>query len=589
MTMKSLLALILLIIMLVSAAACAPSSPSVPDGSETAEYTDTESVQETVAKTEAPEETEKRIVLFEDGKWNYRIVTRSLRSNDEVNFSFALTTEMNTLIGSAPHSANDTALKGEEVNEIIIGYSKHPEMRALYSELGYGTAQITVKGNKIYIAAYTAEGYDALQKHLKKLLKSGKTNGKLELSVKELETQITINEDLNRIPTATKGSFSCISNCGYGQTLVVIGESSKNDFDSYVEKLKDYSCVSSTNESGNASATFDFGSHILNVSFSKHDNGLRIILNKNAEPTELFQKPEKAEKICEPMIIMHGLAWRQAGYTYYNYGMCYLIRLSDGRFIVIDGGFNRKKDADDLYALLKKYTPNQDKPTIAMWIITHAHIDHHGTFALQFLTHYKNSVTVENVMFNPPGGGILTDPENETVLGLMNGHITLNNAIKIYKANNIRSHVGDRYYVGDAIIDVLYTVDYQYPKNFNYYNTSSMILSIKLAGQRIMITGDASNDAFDKAVKMYGASLKSDILQPAHHGGYTGVDNNSALAVAEGYKMMSPSVVLWPAGDDSQPNAAKHMFNKVLLSLPTIKKVVVAGDRDFAVTLPYNP
>jgi hypothetical protein len=116
-----------------------------------------------------------------------------------------------------------------------------------------------------------------------------------------------------------------------------------------------------------------------------------------------------------------------------------------------------------------------------------------------------------------------------------------------------------------------------------------MILSITIAGQRIMITGDASNDAFDKTVKMYGASLKSDILQPAHHGGNTGVDSNSATAVAEGYKLMSPSVVIWPASDESYESSKKTMFNKALLSLNTLKKVVVAGDRDFIVTLPYNP
>jgi hypothetical protein len=589
MTKRLLLILILLVSIVLSSVACAPSDPPDTLDTETDEYSDSESVKETVAETEAPEESEKKLVLFEDGKWSYRIVTRALRSADEVDFSFGLTTELNALIGSAPHSANDTAIKGEEVNEIIIGYTKHPEMKALYSELGYGEAQIKVKGNKIYIAAYSADGFEELQKHLKKQLKSGKSNGRIELSVKDLETRITVNEALNSIPTANVGSFSCISNCGYGQTLIIIGETSKNDFDSYVESLKDHTCVSSTNESGNAAATFDFGNHILNVSYSKHDNGLRIILNKDSEPTELFNVPEKAEKVCEPMLIMHGLAWRQAGYTYYGYGMCYIIRLSDGRFIVIDGGFNRKKDADDLYALLTKYTPNGTTPTIAMWIITHAHIDHHGTFALQFLSNYRTKVTVENVMFNPPGGGILTDPSNESVQGLMNGHITLNNAIKIYKANNLRSHVGDKYYVGDAVIDVLYTVDYQYPKQFDYYNTSSMILSITIAGQRIMITGDASNDAFDKTVKMYGASLKSDILQPAHHGGNTGVDSNSATAVAEGYKLMSPSVVIWPASDESYESSKKTMFNKALLSLNTLKKVVVAGDRDFIVTLPYNP
>ena len=590
MTKRFLLTLILLAAILISAVACAPTQTPQQDDS-TSETPFESASPESSTETQPPETEAQndKFVLYENGKWSFRIVTRAIRSKEEVNFSASLMTAMSDLTGSAPHSANDTALKGDDVCEIVIGYTKHSQARSLYSTLGYGDAEVKFVGNKLVIAAYTESGYTALLKYLTSVLKANYKNGTIALSVSDVEKTVTLDEKLNLIPIVDTGTFSCISSCGYDQTIIIINDSNVSDFDTYIKKLAAFRCASDVRQSGNASATFDFNEHILNVSFSKHDNSIRLILNKNAEPTELFNKSEKTEKVCEPMLIMHGLAWRQAGYTYYGYGMCYLLRLSDGRFIVIDGGFNRKKDADDLYALLTKYTPKGTTPTIALWIITHAHVDHHGTFAFQFLNNYKNNATVENVMFNPPGGGILTAPANETVTGLMNGHITLNNAIKRYGAKNIRSHVGDKYYVGDAVIDVLYTVDYQYPKQFNYYNTSSMILSITLGGQRIMFTGDASNEAFDKVVKMYGADLRSDILQPAHHGGNTGVDSNSATAVAEGYKLMSPSVVIWPASDESYASGKKSMFNKALLNLATIKEVVVAGDRDFAVTLPYNP
>ena len=586
--LRKLIAALLLIFMLIPAVSCAPVTPQQSTGTDTppTEEITQDSAPET-QETAKPENKNDAITLYKDGKWQYRIVTRTVRSSDEVDFSFALTKVMSELTGSAPHSANDTAQKDESVCEIIIGSTKHPAMQALYSSLGYGNACIKIEGNKIYIAAYSQKGWEELQKFITKQLKAFCKNGEITLKASDLEKIITVNDTLNLIPVANSGSFSSLNDCGNGQTLIIVENSGKNGFESYLSLLKDHTCVSSTSEAGNEFATFDFGDHLLNVGYSKHDSGLRIILNKNTEPTELFSKPESVKKVCEPMLIMHGLAWKQAGYTYYTYGMCYLIRLSDGRFIIIDGGFNRKKDADDLYALLKKYTVS-GTPTIAMWIITHAHIDHHGTFAMQFLSNYRNSVTVENVIFNPPGGDILTDPENESVSGLLNGQIVVANATKAYKAELIRPHVGDRYYVGDAVIDIVYTVDYQYPKTFNYYNTCSMMLSITIAGQRIMITGDASNEAFGKAVAMFGSALKSDIVQVAHHGGTSGVSATTAQNMSEGYTLMSPSIVLWPAADEGYESSSKSAFNKVLLALPTIKEVVVAHDRDFAVTLPYK-
>lgn len=592
MTLKQLIAALLLAVILISSVSCTPSSPQNGTDVDPSTSQAGESTQETSSETRSEttsEENDEQVVLYKDGKWQYRIVTRAVRSSEEIDFSLALTKEMIELTGSAPTTANDLSLKDESVCEIIIGCTKHPAMRSIYSTLGYGDACIRVEGNKIYVAAFSTNGFEALQAHISKLMKASFKDGCLTISAKDTEALITVNEELNTIPTASAGEFSSIVNCGSGQTLIIINDSTESVFDSYVEKLKGYTCVSSVSEAGNRFATFDFGDHLLNVSHSKGDSRLRIILNKNTEPTALFAQGEESKKVCEPLLIMHGLAWKQSGYTYYGYGMCMLIRLHDGRFIVIDGGFNRRKDADDLYALLTKYNVLEGKPTIAMWILTHAHIDHHGTFAFQFHPFYKNSVTVENVLFNPPGGDILTAPENESVTGLISGQMVVNNTIRGFQASNIRSHVGDRYYVGDSVIDIIYTVDQQYPNTFNYYNTCSMILSITIAGQRIMITGDASNVAFGKAVKMFGSSLKSDMVQVAHHGGTSGVSASEATSMSEGYKLMSPSVVLWPASDESYAKAKKTAFNKVLLALPTVKSVEVAGDRDFVVTLPYNP
>ena len=59
-----------------------------------------------------------------------------------------------------------------------------------------------------------------------------------------------------------------------------------------------------------------------------------------------------------------------------DFGMSYVIRLSDGRFIIFDGGCNFEPDQDRLFECLKKGSPEDEKPVIAAWIMTHPHSDH---------------------------------------------------------------------------------------------------------------------------------------------------------------------------------------------------------------------
>ena len=48
-----------------------------------------------------------------------------------------------------------------------------------------------------------------------------------------------------------------------------------------------------------------------------------------------------------------------------NFGMSYVVRLSDGRFLLIDGGWEFEPDADRLFRFLKESSP-YDKPVIAV-------------------------------------------------------------------------------------------------------------------------------------------------------------------------------------------------------------------------------
>lgn len=65
--------------------------------------------------------------------------------------------------------------------------------------------------------------------------------------------------------------------------------------------------------------------------------------------------------------------------------MSYVIRLTDGRFIVIDGGREFEPDSERLYQCLKNGSSGQN-PVIAAWIMTHPHSDHFHCF-IEFMDH----------------------------------------------------------------------------------------------------------------------------------------------------------------------------------------------------------
>lgn len=222
------------------------------------------------------------------------------------------------------------------------------------------------------------------------------------------------------------------------------------------------------------------------------------------------------------------------------------------------------------------------KPTVAAWLVTHAHGDHSQAVAAQLSKKYAKAVRVEQIVFCQPSYTMFA---SEAVRGNYNA---IYKAADAFSAQLIRPHTGDRYYIVDAVVDVLFTPELLCPAPFTNFNTSSTVFSITLAGQRIMITGDATNEVFSVLVGAYGKSLKCDIVQVAHHGFGTGVSAKESTGIVRGYGYMSPTLVLWPASSSGYQDGLKYTYNTSLIRLPTVKKIIVAGERDHTIDLPYK-
>ena len=543
--------------------------------------------------TEAPE-TEAPAVeveLFKGGSYTFKIVKPAKPIDDEESAARKLRSIFSEVTEDFPKVITDAAAKDDNsAYKIHIGYTDDEDVKAFYSELGYGDAGIKLINNKIIIAAYTYESYEKALSKMSELLTAGFKEGTIKLSSTDLSVVETVNKTLNNFPAIDGCTKITYADCGLSQSLVIVEDASAEKFKEYVKKYEgEYSLVAEVENAGNLFNTYTKGNDLYNVSYSKGDDCIRVIINKNTKPSQYLTKKE-SNAVTTPLVNMIGLAWGDEEYAKdFQLGLSMVFRLSDGTFIVVDGGFNRQQDAYTVLKFIRDNTPTGQKATIAAWFMTHAHPDHHNMFAKQFVNNYSHLVEIKALIFNPPSLGI-NNSQNDAGNKEGGEYQTIINVAKgIQGCEVVRAHVGDRYYIGDAVIDMLYTVDYQYPTSFTYYNTCSMIFSVTLGGQKIMVTGDGANSSFAKLASMFGETLKSDFVQVAHHGYTTGVSDGSATAIIEAYKYMAPSVVLYPNGEAGYKSTIGKVFNTYLVSLPSVREVCIAGAVQNIFELPYTP
>lgn len=258
-------------------------------------------------------------------------------------------------------------------------------------------------------------------------------------------------------------------------------------------------------------------------------------------------------------------------------GMAYVIRLCDGRFIVIDGGEATDEDCyqinkSTLYRYLRERATG-DKISVALWVITHFHSDHVDV-AARFLEEYRDELEVEGFMYNKaPSVEYFSDSERDEEL---TREAAFERAMSLYpNAERICPRAGDRLFVVDTVIDVLSTAYEPYPEKPINANEISSVMKITFEnGRSFMVLGDASGERLtslvtpESAVYCKNEMLKSDILQVAHHGLAVGYENEYPSITAL-YERIAPRIAFWAINEkrfltDKWCRDPKHTYHKFL-------------------------
>ena len=268
-----------------------------------------------------------------------------------------------------------------------------------------------------------------------------------------------------------------------------------------------------------------------------------------------------------------------------DYGMSYVIRLSDGRFIIIDGGTDYEPHRQNLWECLQSQNV-LPKIDIACWILTHPHSDHFHCF-IGFMKEHGDEVTVEKYLLNFPEFDDLEHYPNllkgrpET-----NGHVMIPKMYEAIEASGApvyMAHTGQRYRIGDAYCEILASMDDTMHRT-DKINALSLTVRMELGGQVLLWATDTSF-SFARVPERWGSYLKCDILQIPHHGFQCG----EADSEIRGYDLIRPRVCFLPVSDFNAFTTFcvhKEGTHHIMRNLGV--EEIITGEAQRTIELPYT-
>lgn len=336
------------------------------------------------------------------------------------------------------------------------------------------------------------------------------------------------------IPCEIEGyRYSGIYDCYDGAVMFYWGGAESSALASYSAELEKmgYTVYQKHEDQNIQSATYRDGNISVHIYYLKRVKELRVITQEKA----VFPvNPYSYKKVCTPSVTQLGIYNDPKVYG----GMGYLIRLSDGTFVVIDGGLGLDYNSELLYNKMLEQKPDGiDGIVISAWIITHGHGDHFGVLKI-FLENYEDKVTVKMLVGNDISDYVYATTEKGarsfdfySVAGHFGGCVMM------------KAHTGQKFYFPGVTFTVLRTHEDIYPQTMKLYNdVASTVIDAIVGDTRFLWLADVEKSSAPRLQEMYGEALKCDVMQIAHHGIGNGWE--------ELYELCNPRIAFWPAGDD---------------------------------------
>ena len=487
--------------------------------------------------------------LAYDGVLQYEIVLGNVSSEVKTRAA-ELASFIKTMCGVT--SVNSSAKYDKSKKQILIGPAGFSETSSAIRSLADDKGIITKIDNKIIVAgkddATTIAAIDSFTSLIEKAKGNNSKKGNYAISVAKLLID-TYCASLDSIPKFSGATYSTTYPSGDGIKQLYYTSADSSKINAYVTQLANlgYKKVEDNSVNGNRFVTCYGKNGIVHISYLNHNKTLSVILDslknsvyKESEPTYT----KVTETSLAVMTLDYDTTQDKIGSNYDASGMSYVITLEDGRYIVIDGGYGSANDHHILFNYLKNNNKRKDgKIVIAAWVFTHDHSDHYGCF-VDFSSTYGTRVTLQYYLMNcgdksrysqTPSGWL---PGTSKDGGLP--HYCLNVYFK--DAKKIVPHTGQKITFCNTTFEVMSTQESHTPSKMELINDSSIILRMNANGVKTIFLADAEAQTTKLLNNMYGSTLKSDIMQIAHHG-YSG--GSTTL-----YQRIAPKYTLWPTSQE---------------------------------------
>jgi beta-lactamase superfamily II metal-dependent hydrolase len=248
--------------------------------------------------------------------------------------------------------------------------------------------------------------------------------------------------------------------------------------------------------------------------------------------------------------------------------MGYIVQLTDGSFILYDGGY--PESADEILAFLQSHSGGK-KPVIRAWVMTHFHGDHTGAFKrLANRDKAEELFTLEYVIYSslPAGNPGIEEGEADNGARLE----SLRQAVSHFpNAKLVYAHTGMQFSFCNLSMEILYAPESLF-KNLRIpedFNNSSILSRLKDEKGSVLFTGDLGDLGVRLATRLYGAALSSDMVQMSHHG------MNGTLSF---YEEVKASTLWYPTSVSFYKGGTNKNVRVALETAPATREIIIAGN-----------
>ncbi len=509
-------------------------------------------------------------MIFANGAYTAAFVMRENASSLDKAVANELSAALKEKTGTAPTFVNEAA----DGKTVFIGDVGVGQSEKINQTLRYGEAKIEISKNNMYICFTNREGGKKMISDLKNAIS---TDGATKVS-REFTSSVTLSSEAVTLPAYTGGKQQTID-VGDDSTMLYISGTTLEEYEAYIStleadgfKLYGYANTIETNHF----ATYIKNSQYAYAYFVEATKETRVILG----PIDMLPESDDSNiygNTVEPSMHMLGQP------EHMNCGQGFIFVLPDGRLIVQDGGMNYTDNGikDFAYNAIKKVAPDPDNIVIAAWFLSHPHDDHTDAF-IEFVDneHYKN-IKIESVIY---GFGETSTYQYTRGDGTKETSTCASNTRKAIDTLNaqgtkvIKAHTGQIFSYGNIQVEVLFTVEDILPGQYDYTNSTSMVIRLYFEEQSVLLLADTTHKSGAVLEKMWGSYLESTMVQIAHHGMWA---SNPSL-----YTTIDAEVLLWP--NTTAGIKGWLTDNAVKAALEPAKDVLLADSGIVTIKLPYT-